>query len=85
MPSSPPKARCWCWPVQEPAKTRVLATRIAHILSQRLAWPSEILSVTFTNKAAREMQDRIATLAGASVEGMPWLGTFHRSPKCPHR
>ena len=58
-------------------KTRVLTTRIAHILSQRLAWPSEILSVTFTNKAAREMKDRIASLAGASVEGMPWLGTFH--------
>jgi DNA helicase-2/ATP-dependent DNA helicase PcrA len=58
-------------------KTRVLTTRIAHILSQRLAWPSEILSVTFTNKAAREMKDRIARLAGDSVEGMPWLGTFH--------
>ena len=58
-------------------KTRVLTTRIAHILSQRLAWPSEILSVTFTNKAAREMKDRIASLAGDSVEGMPWLGTFH--------
>ncbi|ODT79305.1 MAG: ATP-dependent DNA helicase [Pelagibacterium sp. SCN 64-44] len=58
-------------------KTRVLTTRIAHILSQRLARGSEILSVTFTNKAAREMKDRIARLVGASVEGMPWLGTFH--------
>ncbi|MHA6297669.1 UvrD-helicase domain-containing protein [Devosia sp. CAU 1758] len=58
-------------------KTRVLTTRIAHILSQRKAWPSEILSVTFTNKAAREMKDRIGRLAGDSVEGMPWLGTFH--------
>ena len=58
-------------------KTRVLTTRIAHILSQRLARGSEILAVTFTNKAAREMKDRIAGLVGASVEGMPWLGTFH--------
>jgi len=58
-------------------KTRVLTTRIAHILTQRLARGSEILSVTFTNRAAREMKDRIASLVGASVEGMPWLGTFH--------
>ncbi|MBN9308564.1 UvrD-helicase domain-containing protein [Devosia sp.] len=58
-------------------KTRVLTTRIAHILTSRLAWPSEILSVTFTNKAAREMKERIGKLAGAAVEGMPWLGTFH--------
>jgi len=58
-------------------KTRVLTTRIAHILTTKRAWPSEILSVTFTNKAAREMKERIAKLVGASVEGMPWLGTFH--------
>jgi DNA helicase-2/ATP-dependent DNA helicase PcrA len=58
-------------------KTRVLTTRIAHILNSRLAWPSEILSVTFTNKAAREMKERIGHLVGAGVEGMPWLGTFH--------
>ena len=58
-------------------KTRVLTTRIAHILRERKAWPSEILSVTFTNKAAREMRERIVHLVGASVEGMPWLGTFH--------
>jgi DNA helicase II / ATP-dependent DNA helicase PcrA len=58
-------------------KTRVLTTRIAHILRERKAWPSEILSVTFTNKAAREMRERIGNLVGASVEGMPWLGTFH--------
>jgi len=58
-------------------KTRVLTTRIAHILNSRKAWPSEILSVTFTNKAAREMKERIGALVGAGVEGMPWLGTFH--------
>jgi len=58
-------------------KTRVLTTRIAHILSQRLARGGEILAVTFTNKAAREMKERIGRLVGASVEGMPWLGTFH--------
>ncbi|WP_019996407.1 ATP-dependent helicase [Aureimonas ureilytica] len=58
-------------------KTRVLTTRIAHILSQRLAYPSQILAVTFTNKAAREMKTRIGLLVGGEVEGMPWLGTFH--------
>ncbi|MDB5539470.1 MAG: UvrD, partial [Devosia sp.] len=58
-------------------KTRVLTTRIAHILTSKLAWPSEILSVTFTNKAAREMKERIGKLVGEGVEGMPWLGTFH--------
>ncbi|MBI4923474.1 MAG: UvrD-helicase domain-containing protein [Devosia nanyangense] len=58
-------------------KTRVLTTRIAHILTNRLARGSEILSVTFTNKAAREMKERIAHLVGSTVEGMPWLGTFH--------
>ena len=55
----------------------MLTTRIAHILNSRKAWPSEILSVTFTNKAAREMKERIGALVGAGVEGMPWLGTFH--------
>ena len=58
-------------------KTRVLTTRIAHILSTGLAYPSQILAVTFTNKAAREMKDRIGMLVGGAVEGMPWLGTFH--------
>ncbi|HEU0148123.1 MAG TPA: UvrD-helicase domain-containing protein [Bradyrhizobium sp.] len=58
-------------------KTRVLTTRIAHILSQNRARPNEILSVTFTNKAAREMKVRLADMLGQAVEGMPWLGTFH--------
>ncbi len=58
-------------------KTRVLTTRIAHILSLGRARASEILSVTFTNKAAREMKERIAHMVGEVVEGMPWLGTFH--------
>nr|WP_246519700.1 UvrD-helicase domain-containing protein [Ancylobacter lacus] len=58
-------------------KTRVLTTRIAHILHLGLAWPSQILAVTFTNKAAREMKERIAGMVGEEVEGMPWLGTFH--------
>jgi len=58
-------------------KTRVLTTRIAHILATGRARGAEILSVTFTNKAAREMKERIAALVGSTVEGMPWLGTFH--------
>ncbi|MBB3975311.1 DNA helicase-2/ATP-dependent DNA helicase PcrA [Rhizobium azooxidifex] len=58
-------------------KTRVLTTRIAHILSLGRAYPSQILAVTFTNKAAREMKERIGLLVGGAVEGMPWLGTFH--------
>ncbi|MGJ8571655.1 MAG: ATP-dependent helicase [Hoeflea sp.] len=58
-------------------KTRVLTTRIAHILNLGLAYPSQILSVTFTNKAAREMKERVGVLVGGAVEGMPWLGTFH--------
>ena len=58
-------------------KTRVLTTRIVHILSLGRARPSEILSVTFTNKAAREMKLRVGQMVGEAVEGMPWLGTFH--------
>src|SRR4030088_372399 len=58
-------------------KTRVLPTRIAHILATGRARPSEILSVTFTNKAAREMKQRVGAMVGQIVEGMPWLGTFH--------
>jgi len=58
-------------------KTRVLTVRIAHILSLGRAWPGEILAVTFTNKAAREMKGRVGEIVGQVVEGMPWLGTFH--------
>jgi DNA helicase II / ATP-dependent DNA helicase PcrA len=58
-------------------KTRVLTTRIAHILATGRARPSEILAVTFTNKAAREMKHRVGQMVGQVVEGMPWLGTFH--------
>ncbi len=58
-------------------KTAALTARLAHLLFTRRAWPSEILSVTFTNKAAREMRHRVGRLVGDVVEGMPWLGTFH--------
>ncbi|HTQ83668.1 MAG TPA: UvrD-helicase domain-containing protein, partial [Pseudolabrys sp.] len=58
-------------------KTRVLTTRIAHILNLGKARPNQILAVTFTNKAAREMKDRVSLMVGQIVEGMPWLGTFH--------
>ncbi|MCZ8170511.1 MAG: UvrD-helicase domain-containing protein, partial [Brevundimonas sp.] len=58
-------------------KTAALTARLAHIIRSRLAWPSEILCVTFTNKAAREMKERVGHLVGPAVEGMPWLGTFH--------
>ncbi len=58
-------------------KTRVLTARIAHILCLGRARPSEILAVTFTNKAAREMKGRVTELVGPAAEGMPWLGTFH--------
>lgn len=58
-------------------KTAALTARLAHLLFTRKAYPSEILSVTFTNKAAREMRERVGRLVGEAVEGMPWLGTFH--------
>ncbi|TNF22428.1 MAG: DNA helicase II [Rhodobacteraceae bacterium] len=58
-------------------KTKALTTRIAHLLNTGKARPNEILSVTFTNKAAREMKNRVGTLLGQVVEGMPWMGTFH--------
>ena len=58
-------------------KTRALTTRLAHILATGRAWPGQILAVTFTNKAAAEMKERVGSLVGQAVEGMPWLGTFH--------
>ncbi|MBD7940059.1 ATP-dependent helicase [Brevundimonas guildfordensis] len=58
-------------------KTRVLTTRLAHILATGRAKPWELLVVTFTNKAAREMRERIGHLIGPSSEGLRWLGTFH--------
>lgn len=58
-------------------KTRALTTRIAYKIATQQAWPSQVLAVTFTNKAAREMKERIGQMLGETVEGMPWLGTFH--------
>ncbi|MEQ8901680.1 MAG: UvrD-helicase domain-containing protein [Roseovarius sp.] len=58
-------------------KTKALTTRIVHLLNTGRAHPNEILAVTFTNKAAREMKERVGRLMGERVEGMPWLGTFH--------
>ncbi|MEP3347880.1 MAG: UvrD-helicase domain-containing protein [Litoreibacter sp.] len=58
-------------------KTKALTSRIAHLLTTGSARPNEILAVTFTNKAAREMKNRVAGLLGEAVEGVPWLGTFH--------
>jgi DNA helicase-2/ATP-dependent DNA helicase PcrA len=58
-------------------KTAALTARLAHLVYTRQAWPSELLAVTFTNKAAREMKERVGRIVGEAVEGMPWLGTFH--------
>lgn len=58
-------------------KTAALTARLAHLVATRRAWPSEILCVTFTNRAAREMRERVGRMIGPAVEGMPWLGTFH--------
>ena len=58
-------------------KTKVLTSRIAHILRENKAFPNEILSVTFTNKAAREMQNRVSKILNNKEIGLPWLGTFH--------
>jgi len=58
-------------------KTKALTTRIVHLLGTGRARPNEILAVTFTNKAAREMKTRVGQMMGEAVEGMPWLGTFH--------
>ncbi|QUJ75131.1 UvrD-helicase domain-containing protein [Sulfitobacter albidus] len=58
-------------------KTRALTARIVHLMQQGRARPNEILAVTFTNKAAREMKNRVGSMLGQQIEGMPWLGTFH--------
>ena len=58
-------------------KTKVLTSRIAHIVSQKKAFPNQILAVTFTNKAAKEMQKRVSTILGSAATGLSWLGTFH--------
>jgi len=58
-------------------KTKVLTTRVAHIIKEKKAWPNQILCVTFTNKAAKEMQSRIINALGEKISSLPWLGTFH--------
>ena len=58
-------------------KTRVLTSRVVHIIKEKKAWPNQILCVTFTNKAAREMQNRIAKFLNEKISSLPWLGTFH--------
>ena len=58
-------------------KTRVLTTRLIHIIDQKKAWPNQILCVTFTNKAAKEMQNRVIENTKGSTSAIPWLGTFH--------
>ena len=58
-------------------KTRVLTTRLIHILNQKMAWPNQILCVTFTNKAAKEMQNRVMQYFAGGSNSVPWLGTFH--------
>ena len=59
-------------------KTRVLTTRLIHIINQKKAWPNQVLCVTFTNKAAKEMQNRVMQyIKGSSNNAVPWLGTFH--------
>jgi DNA helicase-2/ATP-dependent DNA helicase PcrA len=58
-------------------KTAALTARLAHLIATRRAWPSQILAVTFTNKAAREMKERVSAISGGAIDGMPWLGTFH--------
>ena len=58
-------------------KTKVLTSRITHIIKEKKAYPNQILSVTFTNKAAKEMQNRVSTMLKAEAIGLSWLGTFH--------
>ena len=58
-------------------KTKVLTSKLAYLVEQKKAWPNQILCVTFTNKAAKEMRDRVIKMLGNKLNSMPWLGTFH--------
>ena len=58
-------------------KTKVLTSRLAHIVKEKKAWPNQILCVTFTNKAAKEMRDRVLKNLGGKLSALSWLGTFH--------
>ena len=58
-------------------KTKVLTSRIANIIKEKKAFPNQILAVTFTNKAAKEMQNRVSNILGSAATGLSWLGTFH--------
>ena len=58
-------------------KTKVLTSKLAYLVDQKKAWPNQILCVTFTNKAAKEMRDRVIKILGNRLNSMPWLGTFH--------
>ena len=59
-------------------KTKVLTSRIANIIKEKKAFPNQILAVTFTNKAAKEMQNRVSNILGSAATGLSWLGTFHK-------
>ena len=58
-------------------KTKVLTSKIAHIIEEKKAFPNQILAVTFTNKAAKEMQNRVSEILKKNSSGLSWLGTFH--------